>query len=55
MTKQDFEAVAETLKEWKRINAPFEVLVGALADYFQIANPNFDFYKFVRACGIEPD
>ncbi len=58
MTKQHFEAVAESIK-FRVTNAinqtekdAFELLASDLAARFAIFNPRFDTQRFLRGCGL---
>jgi len=53
-TKQHYEKTAETVKEFLQSQEPIEPVdvVAMLVSMFKKDNPNFDEYKFVKACGM---
>ena len=50
MTKKHFEAMAKILLE---TDLDHNNLVIEFGRYFETINPNFDYTKWVRACGSE--
>lgn len=62
--KKDFVAIAEIIKDELEfattvkghcLNCSYRIrtLTSNLADYFEKQNPNFDRWRFLRACGLD--
>ena len=53
MTRTDFKAIAEIIREYKILHddASVYVLTTRLCQHFKKANPTFDKGKFLRDCG----
>lgn len=54
MTRTDFKAIAEIIREYKILHddAAVYVLTTRLCNYFRQSNPTFDKGKFLRDCGF---
>ena len=65
MTRKDFEAIAGAIRSaaipgWDKSNDMAEAAYGqgvndvarALADVLENSNPNFDYQRFMSACGV---
>ena len=61
MTRKDFEAIANIIKEFKQnidphlltINTYINMMVRDLSNYFKQSNSSFDKERFIKACGYK--
>ncbi len=61
LSKKDYKAIAEIVKRcsgpdkhWGYTTTHTADMVCDLADYFAQDNPQFDWARFLEACGLEP-
>jgi hypothetical protein len=61
MTKQDFELIADTIKQLSTVTCTFHgaschrYLAERFADRLRQTNPRFNRQRFLSACGIDSD
>lgn len=54
MTKKDYEAVAQILKDAEpQTDLGLRIVVFKMADMFKSENPRFSHERFYKACGLE--